>query len=762
MLKLFNRCRYLLSLGVLALLVLPSRAFSGGETTPDGERIIDRSVIDVAYPGNSRHFFLRITVTAKKVETSYFDDSSQSWSPSFWGEDTLFPFPPRGREIVDAHHKSGKDYKDELLILLNNGDVYVMVLPGGRFIWKGSIDVSAGLPYRIDGDAMYVLTANSVFVNRDTSSTIWTIDTAGLGGRTPLDIAMDSSLTAYLATSSGLFRQGPDSLTWSPVNSFPAAYMTAVYVDHRDSLYASTFVSVYRSADSGRTWAPQNTGLAGAGVTKFGCDLRDNVYALAGGGVFRSDHGTAPWVRIDSAVSNMILDPISRFNSPFTSIGGDSAIFLGTNYGLFQSTDQGRTWADDNHGIHASTIFGFAMSPTRTFVSTYLGLFYRNMNDTLWTKAFPAHGYKTGSSIYMDGTGSLYTLGAKVSSADPFTVPTNWKSTDDGTSWLPDTAGLGVIAHGQAPVYFVDSTGRQHYSYYSGAAPFYQKAPGSPWSADTTGTGTLPANFPNTFGTDNSGNLYAAVTLTSSSAGLLVKRPIAGGAWAYDTAGLGGATIFSITPDRSGNLFAGTYGNGIYKRTGGMWASIPLPSGSGNSVFVTAMDKGGALFAGFSSLDGFNFTWHGVFFTTDDGSSWHYAGLDSIAVLALIARGDSIFAVTYYDGLYLLTRGGVTALRPSAGASPASFGLLQNYPNPFNPSTTIGYRLPAAGTVEIRVFDELGRSVRTLVHAMQNAGSYSVTWDGRNDLGQTVSSGTYFYRARSNNSVISKRMLYLK
>ena len=85
---------------------------------------------------------------------------------------------------------------------------------------------------------------------------------------------------------------------------------------------------------------------------------------------------------------------------------------------------------------------------------------------------------------------------------------------------------------------------------------------------------------------------------------------------------------------------------------------------------------------------------------------------------------------------------------------PAVFSLSQNYPNPFNPTTTISFTIPmgAGRTTErpplttLRIFNLLGQEVRTLVDEVQEAGSYTVTWDGRNGSGQEVPSGIYFYR----------------
>ncbi|HXV13021.1 MAG TPA: FlgD immunoglobulin-like domain containing protein, partial [Candidatus Krumholzibacteria bacterium] len=90
---------------------------------------------------------------------------------------------------------------------------------------------------------------------------------------------------------------------------------------------------------------------------------------------------------------------------------------------------------------------------------------------------------------------------------------------------------------------------------------------------------------------------------------------------------------------------------------------------------------------------------------------------------------------------------------------PGQTALHQNVPNPFNPSTTIAYDVAApGGRVRLEVFDVRGQLVRTLVDAQQAPGSRSAHWDGRDDRGQRVVSGMYFYRLRFGDLVLTRKM----
>ncbi len=93
---------------------------------------------------------------------------------------------------------------------------------------------------------------------------------------------------------------------------------------------------------------------------------------------------------------------------------------------------------------------------------------------------------------------------------------------------------------------------------------------------------------------------------------------------------------------------------------------------------------------------------------------------------------------------------------------PRTVSLSGNYPNPFNPMTMIRFALPATQDVELSVFDVRGHKVRTLIHGVMDAGFHEVSWQGRDDTGRQVASGTYFYRLVTEGDQQVKKMLLVK
>ena len=98
---------------------------------------------------------------------------------------------------------------------------------------------------------------------------------------------------------------------------------------------------------------------------------------------------------------------------------------------------------------------------------------------------------------------------------------------------------------------------------------------------------------------------------------------------------------------------------------------------------------------------------------------------------------------------------------------PAETALLHNYPNPFNPETWIPYRLAEDAFVTLTIYDGSGRVVRSLdvghqVAAVYESRSKAIYWDGRNDVGEQVASGLYFYHLSAGDYSATRRMVILK
>ncbi len=443
---------------------------------------------------------------------------------------------PPPRKIVDVKKKIG--VINQILVLLDNGDVYLIKNPDGYpdVSQIGSFSVGGSTNWNeVIGDAIYVTSTYNVYVTRDTGAT-WQLDTVGLGANfsRPKRIALDSLQYVYLAHDNGLFKQHPDSNVWNKLTSFPHSSANGVFVDRTDKIFATSGSNLYYSTDYGATWTLNTTGLELSSITKFGDDAFGNVYATDGSKIFRSTGGTGTWTRIDAGITAIAVNPTT-----INSISGDSVLFAATSFGMFISADQGTTWASNNNGIQAENISGFAklsnvslsaMMPTNRYVAnTSLGVFYNNSTETTWTKTYPVNGYSGGWNISRDGLGNLY-IHTKISSK--LTV---FKSADGGLTWNADTTGLSATS---GDVFIIDEQGNQHRATNSYGSSFYAKLYvkpyGGSWQIDTAGFISSNNNAANVMGSDRDGNIY----VSGIYGGKKVWRRSAGGSWAVDSAGI--------------------------------------------------------------------------------------------------------------------------------------------------------------------------------------------------------------------------------
>jgi hypothetical protein len=93
---------------------------------------------------------------------------------------------------------------------------------------------------------------------------------------------------------------------------------------------------------------------------------------------------------------------------------------------------------------------------------------------------------------------------------------------------------------------------------------------------------------------------------------------------------------------------------------------------------------------------------------------------------------------------------------------PSQFALSQNYPNPFNMETMVSYDVAKDANVNLVIYNTLGQEVRTLVNEAKVAGTYTLRWNGRDNVGRDVAAGVYFYRLNAGSHEFIKKMVLLK
>jgi hypothetical protein len=223
----------------------------------------------------------------------------------------------------------------------------------------------------------------------------------------------------------------------------------------------------------------------------------------------------------------------------------------------------------------------------------------------------------------------------------------------------------------------------------------------------------------------------------------------------------------------------------------GRWHRLPVvPSREERSTNVNYFEEGGYTLGSTFRMkiffdDGINIDNASLRLTSRDEVRTHTLDLKSAVhqtegdVTAILQNADNVLGTMVPDESielsftthplqqemtrrYVLRTTGYYVPYDAAGALPDRFTLNPNRPNPFNPSTTISYRLPEAAQVKMEIFNVLGQRVAVLVNEFQDAGSYDVVWEGKNERGEQVASGMYFYRIKAGKHEASRKMMLMK
>ena len=104
----------------------------------------------------------------------------------------------------------------------------------------------------------------------------------------------------------------------------------------------------------------------------------------------------------------------------------------------------------------------------------------------------------------------------------------------------------------------------------------------------------------------------------------------------------------------------------------------------------------------------------------------------------------------------------VTSIESNNSSVPTKFELGQNYPNPFTSETAITYKLNKQSDVQITIYDILGREVKNYEISVQPAGVHGILWDGRNNLGERVTAGIYFYKLQMGRESLVNKMVFTR
>jgi len=494
----------------------------------------------------------------------------------------------------------------------------------------------------------------------------------------------------------------------------------AVDPGNQNTLYVGG-IDFWKSTDGGNSWTQKT-----------------NWYVQA---------GAPPYVHADHHA--IVFDP-----------SNSNKIFLGTDNGIFKSTNGGNTWSDLHNGIYTTQFYYGAVDPVsnKYYGGTQDNGTLKSTGGTTWSVIMGGDGGAT--EIDFSNTNTIYMEYVKLAF---------FKSTNGGSTFFKAMTGIP-----QGPNFWDGTTDRTLFispfsmdpnnssTLVAGTYRVFRTTDGaSNWNAispDLTGdgTGTTGAKISTVvIANGNSSVIYAG-----SSNGKVQVTTNTGNSWTDVSSGLPTlyCTRIATDPNNFSTAFATfsgfSSGQKVYKTTnsGSSWTNISgnLPNIPVNSIIVDPSSVNNIIVG----------TDLGVFVTSDGGNSWvkRNNGMANVSVADLDYRSSDgkIFAATHGRGMFSAPLTDVVSVRDDS-EFPADFVLEQNYPNPFNPSTIIRFSLPQTEYVSIRVYNTVGEEVYELVNSQLSAGTHSVDFNAK-----TLASGVYYYRIKAGNFNDVKKMILLK
>jgi uncharacterized repeat protein (TIGR01451 family) len=510
------------------------------------------------------------------------------------------------------------------------------------------------------------------------------------GGVVPA-LAIDPSTpsTLYAGTDEGVYKSTDSGDTWAPANvGLSNEHVSSLAIDPRNpsTLYAAVYSGgVFRSTDSGGTWANVGAGLTGQNVLHLAIDPRTPSTLYAGtleGRVFRSSDAGGAWTEVSAGlpglgINALAIDPATPATLYVATWGG----------GIFKSACSGDAWAAVNSGLpslNALVVTIDPATPSTLYAATEPGVFKSTDAGGSWTAASNGlSGRIVDLAVDPSDPATLYAA----SWSRPALAGRVFKSTDSGGTWTPSDQGLrnaNVIALAIDP-----RTPSTLYAGTNGPGVFRSTDAGRTWAASNAGLSTLLVTTiavdPATPTTVYAGAYFGGVSKSRDS----------GRSWtvaSVDPAdpSMQAIQVLDVDPSTPSTLYAGTEDGGVFKsRDGGASWTAANTGLTDWDVHLLVIDPTtpSTLYAGTGA--------GGIFKSTDSAATWKdaSAGLGnlryprlSVSALAIDAANPS----TLYAGTQ---GGGVFKSTDAAGSWTAANTHIQGHSisdvviDPTDPST---------------------------------------------------------------------------
>ena len=591
------------------------------------------------------------------------------------------------------------------------------------------------------------------------------------------------------------------------IESVKVVRAVAFHSDAENIIFAATTgEGVFKTDNGGEFWTPINAGISSVDVRCLAHQaLTDTWYAgTYEHGVFHSRDLGENWETINSGIP--IKYPYAYIQVIEVDPRDPDLVYVGSREGFFISRDRGNTWESQPELLEYD-VRSIEPMPTSLLVGTWAKGVFRKTESESW------HLWNEGLTNINISNFAINPVDARIM------VATTWgaglyRTTDGGRSWhLSDS---GITNKMTIDLAIPPGHPNRIYAASDGAGIFLSRDSGNTWRAINQGlkagiiTSILinPTNqnqiyagteYIGLYRSDDAGARWEETGLNRYAIWEIAVNPqnpaiIYVGTWgikAYAYEGLGvlrsldgadtwemvleldnAALAVEVDPARPERIYVGTHGSGIFRSLDGGETWEQANQGIGEvKVWALAIAPWNSEHI-FAATEG-----NGVYYTENSGEQWIEMndGLENLNFYAIHFTpgytNQLIIAGT--SGFYTYT---LSLQRPETAEPPdveppavvvTETEVLTNFPNPFNSETWIPYRLVENAEVEISIYSANGGHIRTLQIGTQTRGEYitrntAAHWSGRNEAGEPVADGTYFYQFRAGDYRVTKKMVILK
>ena len=511
---------------------------------------------------------------------------------------------------------------------------------------------------------------------------------------------------------SNWFQIGPD---------FSSAIKKVWFYDETNGYAIDDSLNFLKTTNGGINWTSNQPNISPNIISMKFFNLNTGII-LYDSNCIKTTNGGNNWIAVDSGINTLYSYKAMTHNS------ADTFCIATAGAQIFRTVNSGQNWQNicgANNTILTDVDFvdvstGWAVGSSGTVMKT-------TNSGNNWNITAPGNHYL--STVFFIDNQTGWISGGN----------TIFKTTNGGTNWIQKYSPLTFITY----IYFFNSStgwllGNSLYKTTNGGENWIMKSPGSYFDYQhiqfiNSQTGWVSGQNVAMYKTTNAGENWFALY----DAGVTTKKG------------------FCFINEQTG--WAGFYENSsykLYKTTNGgfNWTDKNI------YLFPDAL-----IFT--DSLNGYWMEKKRYYKTTDGGNNWsQYYFLSGQEFNSIdFVNSETGWIVGKNSSIMKTVNGGVL-VKKIENSLPSDFELGQNYPNPFNAVTSIKFKVTSVGhpdlsgrTVTIKVFDLLGREIKTLVNEKLNPGTYEVRFDAGN-----LPSGIYFYKMETEKFSQTKKLILLK